>query len=116
MIDSKCLRPQKPPWIAFPQIAPTELVAYLKQGDTEAWFDQVWRPFWDALDATQRVAYLNEWKATPEWIDAINCVYDLPQAFDADADAQESAVYLQALRDEQRRLRSRSWLSRMFGN
>lgn len=35
----------KPPWIAFPDIDANDLVTYLKQGVTEAWFDQVWRPF-----------------------------------------------------------------------
>ena len=91
-------------------------MAYLKQGVTEAWFDQVWRPFWDALDAAQKVAYLSQWKATPEWIDAISSAFDVPEAFDVDADARESAAYLQALRDEQRKMPKRSWFSRLFGD
>jgi len=65
-----------PPWQAFPDIAPQDLVAYLKQGLTEAWFDQRWRPFWSALDEQQREAYLQHWSASPAWRDALSVFSD----------------------------------------
>jgi hypothetical protein len=58
-----------PPWVVFPGLAPDDLPA--KQGVEEAWFDQIWRPFWNALSAAQRVAYFDHWHAAPEWRDAI---------------------------------------------
>jgi hypothetical protein len=89
-----------PPWIAFPQIVAHELVAYLKQGAPEVWFDQVWRPYWRSLDIAEKSAYLRHWNASPDWVDAINSAFDSPGDFDVDADARESAEYLRTYSDK----------------
>lgn len=61
----------RPPWLVFPELNPRELVGFLRQGATEAYFFNHWRPFWNSLDGTRREQYLDHWKATPEWRDAI---------------------------------------------
>ena len=105
----------QPPWIAFPEIAANELVAYLKQGATEAWFDQVWRPFWVALETSQKSAYLQHWNASPEWAQAIIDAFDAPDDFDAEADARESDAHLRELREAQTAASNRPWWRRMLG-
>lgn len=65
-----------PPWKAFPDIPPADLVAYLKQGVTEAWFDKRWRPFWNSLNDEQRDQYLQHWSASPAWRDALSIFSD----------------------------------------
>jgi hypothetical protein len=112
MNDSTRFSQIKPPWIVFPQIVAGELVAYLKQGATEAWFDQAWRPYWVSLDTDEKSAYLRHWNASPEWIDAISHAFDPPDDFDIEADARESHAYL---RDPHNRLPKRAWWSRVFG-
>jgi hypothetical protein len=57
----------QPPWVVFPDIAPDELAAHLKQGAAEPWFDQVWRPFWSALTDLQRAQFLDRWQASSAW-------------------------------------------------
>lgn len=74
----------------------------LKQIDvektSEAWFHQVWRPFWAALDITEKFSYLQHWKASPKWIHAIGIAFDAPDNSDAGADARESGAHLRPLR------------------
>ncbi len=112
MTDSTHFNDVKPPWLAFPEIVAGELAAYLKQGATEAWFDQVWRPFWGALDRREKSAYLEQWRASPEWIDAIKNAFDTPDDFDVDADARESEAHLRSLREAQRAVAQRPWWRR----
>ena len=114
MSESTNFNGVKPPWIVFPDILANDLAAYLKQGVTEAWFDQVWRPFWTALDTTQKVMYLRHWSAPQEWIEAINNAFDLPDDFDAEADARDSDAHLSSLREAQSAVAKRPWLRRMF--
>ncbi len=102
------------PWVAFPEINPTELSAYLKQGTSEAWFDQVWRPFWNSLNQKERLAYLQHWDASPEWTDAINGVFAELKAFDIDADKNESDVYRSVLRESRASSLMRPWWKRLF--
>jgi hypothetical protein len=115
MIDTPNFDEYKPPWIAFPEITAEALVPYLKQGVTQAWFDQVWRPFWSLLSASEKAAYLKHWHASPEWIDAIEFTFEPPENFDAEAEGREFAAYLQTLRDKKQLDAKRSWLSRLFG-
>jgi hypothetical protein len=77
-----------PPWKAFPDIPPEDLVAYLKQGLTEAWFDQRWRPFWSSLNDEQREQYLRHWSASPAWRDALS-VFSAHEGIDLATEWQE---------------------------
>ena len=86
-----------PPWQIFPEIAPTELEAYLKQGVTEAWFDQHWRPFWGSLTESQRARYLDHWSASPAWREAMG-IFTAHADIDLAADAAESEEYLERWR------------------
>jgi hypothetical protein len=89
-----------PPWKAFPEIQPDELVAHLRQGAAEPWFDQEWRPFWASLDEGQRERYLQHWSASPAWRDAM-MVFDVDPDLDLEADARESEEYLRHLQEQQ---------------
>lgn len=77
-----------PPWQVFPKLPPEDLEAYLKQGHTEAWFDQVWKPFWTSLSEEQREQYLGHWSATPEWRDAMY-IFTLHEEIDLKAEWAE---------------------------
>lgn len=83
---------QPPPWIVFPRMRPLEAAA--DQGVQEAWVDQVWRPFWASLGATERDEYLAHWGASEAWRGAIHFLFETPDDFDAAADAAESARWL----------------------
>jgi hypothetical protein len=102
----------EPPWIVFPRLDPDELSRHLKQGVTEPWFDQKWRPFWLSLSEAQRVQYLDHWKAPARWRDAINFFFEVPSDADAQADAAESERYLEEFR--RGRTDKRSLLDRIF--
>jgi hypothetical protein len=71
MPNSDFLHQCEPPWEVFRQIEPDELSQYLKQGVTEAWFDGLWRPFWSSLSEDERRLYLDFWRASPAWRDAV---------------------------------------------
>lgn len=58
-----------PPWVVFPRLRADDLPA--TQGAEEAWFDQIWRPFWSGLTDGMRHDYFEHWQATPDWRDAI---------------------------------------------
>jgi|SRR3954447_12692320 hypothetical protein len=102
----------EPPWIAFPRLDPDELSRHLKQGVAEPWFDQKWRPFWSALSETQRLQYLDHWKASAQWRDAIHFFFEESSDVDAQTDAAESERYLEELR--RKRGGKRSLLDRIF--
>jgi hypothetical protein len=67
----------RPPWVVFPDLHPRELAGYLRQGVTEAYFLNHWRPFWDALDGGQRAQYLDHWNASSEWREAIEFHFNI---------------------------------------
>jgi hypothetical protein len=102
------------PWTQFPFIAPEMLARYLTQGETEWWFDEVWRPFWDPLTSAQKDRYLNHWSATPAWREALE-VFEQPSDFDVDADARESEIYLAERERERATQEQPSLLKRLFG-
>ena len=102
MSDSDFLQECKPPWVVFPEIEPQELSRYLKQGVTEAWFDQQWRPFWLELTPEEKREYLEHWKATEAWREAIAFHFEEEEEFDLEADARESAEYLEQWRKAQK--------------
>ncbi len=48
-----------PPWVAYPGEQPWW--GGWRQGAGEAWLHHRWLPFWQALDASGRQAYLIRW-------------------------------------------------------
>lgn len=105
----------RPPWLVFPDLDPQELAGYLRQGATEAYFYNHWRPFWDALDGGQRTQYLDHWKASSEWREAIEFHFNEDPAFDAAADVRESEEHLARHRQERAaRLARKPWWARLF--
>lgn len=100
-----------PPWEAFPEIQPDDLVAHLRQGAAEPWFDREWRPFWASLDGEQRELYLQHWSASLAWREAMS-VFDVDPDLDLEADARESEEYL---RDwAKRRANAAPWWRRLL--
>jgi hypothetical protein len=105
----------RPPWLVFPDLDPRELAGYLRQGVTEAYFFNHWRPFWDALDGGQRAQYLDHWRASPEWREAIEFHFSEDPAFDAEADVRESEEYLARHRQERAaQIAHKPWWARLF--
>jgi hypothetical protein len=104
----------------FPFINPDELPQHLKQGIAEPWFDQAWRPFWNGLTDEQKQQYLDHWRASPQWRDAIGFVFGTlyeMAAEGAEDDAAEMARW-EARWAERRRSRpaKRPLWSRLFGS
>ena len=87
-----------PPWKVFPEIAAEDFGHYLTQGATEAYFDQVFRPFWSALSPSQRQRYLDRWCATAAW----RITLDLLLTPDPDIDLAAEWAEFEA-RERQRR-------------
>jgi hypothetical protein len=112
MADSSFLYGCEPPWLAWPQIVPDELPQYLKQGATEAWFDQQWRPFWNSLSLAQRSDYLRFWRASPAWRDAIAFCFGPDTDVGREQDARESEALLSS--EHKRPPRKAGLLSRLF--
>ena len=48
-----------PPWIRYPGESP--YWGGWRQGGSEAWLHDTWLPFWRALSAPEREAYLDRW-------------------------------------------------------
>lgn len=63
-IDGLGLHPP-PPWIVFPEIDPE--AAGSLQGSTAYWWDWFFMPYWLAATTEERLRYLDEYKASPEW-------------------------------------------------
>jgi len=112
MADAGFLHGCAPPWQAWPQIAPGELSQFLKQGATEAWFDQQWRPFWNSLSSDQRREYLGFWHASPDWREAITFHFGSDTDVDQEEDARESEALLNS--ERQRPAKEPGRLSRLF--
>ena len=72
----------KPPWIVFPALGAASLP--VSQGLEEAWFDQVWRPFWRSLPPEDRVIYFDHWHASDKWRDAIVFFFETIYELDDD--------------------------------
>lgn len=54
-----------PPWRAFPDYGPD--AGGWRQGTGEHWRNTSWGPFWAALNAGERRAYLDRWPAPEAW-------------------------------------------------
>ncbi|TWI69243.1 hypothetical protein IP91_00309 [Pseudoduganella lurida] len=63
-IDGLDLHPS-PPWIVFPEIEP-ETVGSL-QGSIEYWWDWFFLPYWLAATTQERLRYLDQYNASPQW-------------------------------------------------
>ena len=46
-----------PPWVEFPESEPTW--SGWRQGDSEAWLQEIWLPYWRALSQTSRASFLS---------------------------------------------------------
>lgn len=86
-----------PPWRVFPGLHAEEFGRTVTQGSAEAWFTQVWQPFWNSLDRTQRAAYLAHWQASDPWQRELAPGREA-ESFDIAADAAESDVALAGIR------------------
>lgn len=84
----------RPPWLVFPELDPRELAGHLRQGAAEAYFVNHWRPFWASLAGEQRAAYLDRWRASPAWREALAFHFRDDPSFDAAADVRESEAHL----------------------
>jgi hypothetical protein len=102
----------EPPWVVFPRLDPDELSQHLKQGVAEPWLDQKWRPFWSSLSEIQRLEYLDHWKASTKWRDAIQFFFGDTAGLDQGTDAAESERYLEEVRRQ--RPHRRSLIDRIF--
>lgn len=99
-----------PPWLVFPDLPAEAFHGSTRQGIVEPWFDHVWNPFWSALDADSKAAYLVHWNASQEWRDALDLFEWEP--FNIEEDARESEEYLAKMRA----LRPKpSWWRRILG-
>ena len=62
-----------PPWIALPGLDPYEPATH---GLPEVYLDLNWLPFWRTLTPEQKTEYLDRWKASPKWREAIASLYE----------------------------------------
>ena len=90
--DEALREPPPPPWIALPGLSPDEPA---NQGAAEAYVVLTFRPFWGALTAEAKAAYLDHWDASPEWRAAIAFNYD-HEGFDIEADARDAQAWAAA--------------------
>jgi hypothetical protein len=104
----------KPPWVQFPYVTSQNFVAYLKQGETEFWADNYWRPFWAKLSVEQKSQYLDQWHAGPEWIEAIEFIFTNDPQFDVEADALESKMYHEQRQSDLQVEGNKSFFRRLF--
>ena len=58
-----------PPWCAFPQTEPWS--GAWRQGHGEHWRNVGWSPFWRGLDDAERRDYLQRWRGSPDWREAL---------------------------------------------
>lgn len=58
------------PWVCFPDIDPDSLGA--RQGNFEYWWDNLWLPFWDSLDTSEKKNYLLTNNAPVGWVQYLN--------------------------------------------
>jgi len=55
----------EPPWVTYAGQEPWW--GGWRQGFSEGWYLQVWRPFWKRLSEEEQLAYVNKWETPPEW-------------------------------------------------
>lgn len=65
-IDALHIEPP-PPWIAFPDADPSALGSL--QGSMEYWWDWLFSPFWNALNADEQESYLKRYPTNQDWAD-----------------------------------------------
>jgi hypothetical protein len=53
-----------PPWIQYPGYPPGD--TFWRQTG-EAWFTEVWRPYWERLRPDEQAAYLERWNVPEAW-------------------------------------------------
>jgi hypothetical protein len=84
----------------------------IKQGTTEAWFDQIWAPYWTTLNGVERNGYYDFWQASKQWREANDFIFDSAAHTNMEQDAKESERYLSQWR--QNHAPKRSWLKKIF--
>ncbi len=57
----------KPPWITY--VGQEPYWGGWRQGFSEAWYIQVWLPFWKALSEDEQLTYVIKWYAPSEWLE-----------------------------------------------
>lgn len=55
----------EPPWVFYPDSEPWW--GGWRQGNGEAWWIQIWEPFWSRLHARRREAYAARWNIPEVW-------------------------------------------------
>ena len=78
-----------PPWQVFPAMTPQQLGA--TQGAEEQWFDGMWRPYWQSLDAAGQEACHARWNTSPAWRESIAFFCRAMSEAELAEDARESA-------------------------
>lgn len=53
-----------PPWVMYPGYPPGD--TFWRQSG-EAWFNFVWRPYWESLSSVEQEDYLRRWKVPDVW-------------------------------------------------
>ena len=69
------LRAVRPPWVEHPGSMPAD--PFWRQSG-EYWLNDIWKPFWDSLNAREQERYIELWSPPHEWWD-----YYLDPAFQA---------------------------------
>lgn len=63
-----------PPWIKYPGMEPWW--GSWRQGVTEAWFAELWFPFWKGLSREKREEYLRNWPPpSDEWLHYLTVIW-----------------------------------------
>lgn len=71
-----------PMWIVFPDLGAEEVH---NQGAVDGYIEYIWLPFWQTLSEDEKAAYLDKYRATPDWRDNIAERYEW-EGYDADGD------------------------------
>ena len=85
-----------PPWQVFPAMTPQQLGA--TQGAEEQWFDGMWRPYWQSLDAAGQEACHARWNTSPAWRESIAFFCRAMSEAELAEDARESEAALRQYR------------------
>lgn len=65
----------EPPWIAFPKSNPIVLWVDWRHGN--GWLDNIWKPFWNGLNITEKKEYLKKWQPpNDEWYETVTIYWD----------------------------------------
>ncbi len=103
----------QPPWLVFPEMKANDYLQWIKQGASEAWFDQIWKPYWTSLSPLEKNDYYDFWQATTEWREANDFLFESANQIEMDQDADESEQFLAKWRAEN--APKPSWLKKLFG-